>query len=176
MIEYVIDKMCYTGVIYQEKHKKHKDAYSVVMTDNNLKYDLMALGCGYNKSYNVKFPNIDDSVMPDFVRGYFDGDGCIYCGVDKRNDRLYGEVVICSSKIFCDGLKKWLDKNNIYSSLFRDKKHDVRVGKIRVRRNNDLIKFYNLIYSGIDNKMFLKRKYKKYTDFILNKFGEEELC
>jgi hypothetical protein len=38
--------------------------------------DLIRLGCKPRKSLELKFPEINDVLLPHFVRGYFDGDGC----------------------------------------------------------------------------------------------------
>lgn len=42
-----------------------------------MQQDLLDKGIGYNKSYELKAPNIDDVYGKFFVLGLFDGDGCI---------------------------------------------------------------------------------------------------
>lgn len=38
---------------------------------------LLSKGCIANKSISVKFPNVPENYIPDFIRGCIDGDGCI---------------------------------------------------------------------------------------------------
>src|SRR3989344_1919719 len=47
--------------------------------------DLFRLGLYPNKSLTVKFPRIPKKYFSHFVRGYFDGDGCIY--FEKRKGK-----------------------------------------------------------------------------------------
>lgn len=47
--------------------------------------DLEKLGIVPNKSLILEFPTfISDLLMPHFIRGYFDGDGCIWDGKPKK--------------------------------------------------------------------------------------------
>ena len=43
------------------------------------------MNCTQNKSLTLQFPNfISDELMPHFIRGLFDGDGCIWNGKRKK--------------------------------------------------------------------------------------------
>lgn len=39
--------------------------------------DLISHGCVPNKSLILKPPKIDNELINHFIRGYFDGDGCV---------------------------------------------------------------------------------------------------
>ena len=53
----------------------------------------MNLGFGYNKTYaELHIPNIPRELIRHFVRGYFDGDGCITGGVYKDKNKLNPRV------------------------------------------------------------------------------------
>lgn len=42
--------------------------------------DLINKGCGINKSLILKFPDetqVPQNLISHFIRGYFDGDGCV---------------------------------------------------------------------------------------------------
>ena len=49
--------------------------------EKNLKLDLINNGCLPRKSFenkdNLHLPNINESLIPHFIRGYFDGDGVV---------------------------------------------------------------------------------------------------
>eukprot|EP01083_Nonionella_stella_P269665 912656_1 len=49
------------------------------INDHSMARDLIALGCTPRKSLTLKWPaNMPDKFASHFVRGYFDGDGCIH--------------------------------------------------------------------------------------------------
>lgn len=59
--------------------------YELRIKSNIMGEDLINLGCTPNKSLTLKFPNyIPANLMPHFIRGYFDGDGCIWNGKRKK--------------------------------------------------------------------------------------------
>lgn len=47
--------------------------------------DLFNLGIPKNKSVSIKFPTfLNEDLIHHFIRGYFDGNGCIWSGKRKR--------------------------------------------------------------------------------------------
>ena len=44
----------------------------------------------------IKYPNIPENLQNHFMRGVFDGDGCISLRTDKRDNSQRGQVNICS--------------------------------------------------------------------------------
>jgi len=50
---------------------------------------LAKLGCVQGKTYLLEFPNIEEKYYSHFIRGYFDGDGCI--SITSRKDRVRGK-------------------------------------------------------------------------------------
>lgn len=46
---------------------------------------LARAGCVQGKTYTLEFPNISELLYNHFIRGFFDGDGCI--SITKRKDR-----------------------------------------------------------------------------------------
>lgn len=50
--------------------------------------DLIALGCVPNKSRIIQFPDVPEQYVADFIRGLWDGDGCIFVR-DRRRDVTY---------------------------------------------------------------------------------------
>jgi len=60
---------------------KKTDVLNMVMHNNYMVEKLEELGLYPNKSLTVKFPNIPEKYLSHFIRGLFDGDGCI-CKID----------------------------------------------------------------------------------------------
>jgi len=60
--------------------QNEKDQHRLLITSKKMFDDLYKLGCVTNKSLILKFPKEEDvpeHLVHHFIRGYFDGDGCI---------------------------------------------------------------------------------------------------
>lgn len=55
----------------------------------------MQIGVNFRKTFDLKMPNIPDEMIRHFIRGYFDGDGCICKYLIKGTDnyRFTFEIV-----------------------------------------------------------------------------------
>ncbi len=62
---------------------------TVTINSRTMSEALARLGCVQRKSLILEIPSIPDDLMRHFMRGYFDGDGCIY--LKERDD---GALVI----------------------------------------------------------------------------------
>lgn len=97
--------------------------------------------------------------MRDFIRGYFDGDGCItnYIAKHKRGDWNASKVVIVGSEAFIVFLQKqlavigamgWIEEQN-------------GLWKLVIRNKKRILSFRDFIYG--DATTFLLRKYEKFN-------------
>ncbi len=73
-----------TQSISHRKRGKH-EMVSLRLASRQFCQTLTKLGCKQRKSFTLRFPKISDLLARDFIRGYFDGDGCIHLRRDKRN-------------------------------------------------------------------------------------------
>lgn len=131
--------------------------------------DLVALGFGYNKTYSENhLPKIPNELMRHFIRGYFDGDGCItgyYIKPDSKwkkheNFRSYAGIC-CKTKTILEDIQTFYKNNGIPSTIAydrRDDMYDLRVSKM------SLPKLFHLLYD--DANFYLKRKYEKFNHFV----------
>lgn len=123
--------------------------------------DLIHLGCVQRKSLVLKFPTwIEDTpeLLPHFMRGYFDGDGCIYIPKKKTPQPAFsivGTYDFC--KHFNEMLVKYahvnstkIDQNN---NLFRN----THAGK------NQVQKIFEFLYK--DATIYMERKYQIFISF-----------
>jgi intein-encoded DNA endonuclease-like protein len=131
------------------------------ITCKKLAERLNELGCVPNKCFICKFPDwLVLELEKHFIRGMFDGDGCIYRHKNRFVIDFTGNSFICNSII--DILRKndiehiiiykrWPEANNNNMSF-------------RINARYDVYKFLQYIYK--DSKIYLDRKYGKYLDFI----------
>lgn len=125
-----------------------------ILVDN-----LKKLGVNPRKSLNLKFPkNINYDLIKHFIRGYFDGDGCVSIYNKKRKTKISKIVSISllGTKEFLDGVRlhspikfgKYVKNNGSENTLVLNTAHK----KAYI--------FLNWIYE--DSTIYLDRKYNKY--------------
>lgn len=122
--------------------------------------DLIGHGCIPNKVKQMQFPELPQNLYWPFIRGYFDGDGCITLD-NKRN--MPKCDFASTSYTFLDALREFLYSNNI-CSYYTDEKSGVRRLNIRGLENCNL--FLEKIYKNAS--VYLDRKYNKYIQYHQN--------
>ena len=141
--------------------------------------DLNALGFCRDKTYNTIVPKISEHLERHFWRGVMDGDGHIsFYTTNNRMKMASGEVKtyhyktlevgICGHINTMNAFVEFLKRNNIETSGVRP---DHSIFRVRVR-TKDCNKFLDLIYKDSDPKLFLKRKYAKYQEYLEYKKGQ----
>jgi len=138
-----------------------------------LSLDIKKYGCIQNKTETLNFPdNISDGLLSDFIRGYFDGDGCFYYCVVNRNNgssTIMSKVAITSSVVFLDSLKKILkNKLNITSSMSFRHFENKKIGTLTITGNLQVMKFMSWIYNDPETYC-LGRKKEKYKKFLFER-------
>lgn len=153
----------YNGPINIEHHSKfNKNIYKVTIYSDKLVDSLVSYGCVERKSLVLEFPDLPESLIPHFIRGYFDGDGCVYSGKYIRNsDCKTLRVMICSgSKSLLEGMVTYLP---ISCKLVRQRQRVHFLYEI-VLSVEDSKAFYTYIYSNATR--FLQRKKNKFDSFF----------
>jgi hypothetical protein len=112
--------------------------------------DLVYNGCFSNKTFSIRLPNIDKSIIRHFIRGYFDGDGCI--SISKKG---HPSIKIISNKDFIGDVKYYLTSVGITRVNIRD---NGRVKNLMIENKVDCLRFKDLLYT--DSRIFLKRKFE----------------
>lgn len=144
--------------------------------------DLINLGCMPNKAKLLKYPTeeqVPDEFMVDFIRGYFDGDGCVWEGKrkvmrfkDKTRKLGYKDRIVHNVKInfsgntnFITGLRNYLISklplNNVKINIRKDK---VNCAMLEYSGRKQLSIFYNYFYN---NNVCFKRKKEKFESIVL---------
>jgi len=95
-------------------HKQRTNMCQISMSHVKLKEDLNNLGVVSNKTHTLKFPKLRKDLYRHFIRGFFDGDGCVRIKKDKRRsgsvDKRGDVRFVCGSLGFLNDLNILLHK------------------------------------------------------------------
>jgi hypothetical protein len=121
---------------------------------------LNDLGLRERKTWNLSFSPMPSQHLRHFIRGYFDGDGCMST-CNPAGHQLALRMTIVGTKSFLE------EMNNIVSSALAISVKSVRKCDTEVYQTayatEDSIKFARWIYA--DNTICLERKYNKFVEF-----------
>lgn len=139
---------------------KDRQAYRLNFSCIEMYKDICNLGGTERKSLTAIFPIIPKEFLRDFVRGYFDGDGCVYYVKGKRLNSSFAS----GNKDFLISLQNFLKENAGIKGgsicLSNASCYSLQFGK----RDSILLGHY--MYDGLDNNLFLLRKYEKFNTFF----------
>lgn len=143
--------------IHRGKNDTHKNSYysSLLIGSKKLCAQLIKTGMIPKKSLIVKYPQIAKELEMHFIRGYFDGDGCIYVNRKKNNHKTWS--IYSGSKTFIIELQKILEKN-----LGIDIKMNKQKKGFRVYGSNKLSVQSVFDYMYQNATIYLERKREKF--------------
>jgi hypothetical protein len=130
--------------------------------------DLSSLGFMQNKSKRLPFPEIPEEYFGSFVRGYFDGDGCVYFKrlqyADRRNTRPVLMTLFTSGcRPFLVSLWDALKMHGVYGGSLKKKTHGFEL----VFSHRDSLALHRIMYhTVVVSNMFLPRKRDKLEQAI----------
>jgi DNA-binding transcriptional regulator WhiA len=132
----------------------------IIFKDKMMVEDLYKLGCTERKSLTVKFPTeeqVPKELQLHFIRGYFDGDGCIN---DPMKNGLGLSLI---------GTKHFL--NGVLNNFLFDNKLKVK----NIKQSQEIFHFQ---LSGMRGRWFLKNLYENANIFLERKKEryESHLC
>lgn len=135
-----------------------KTTYTLRFGSKTMFQDLITLGITPRKSLRLKLPFIAKCYFPFFVRGYFDGDGCINISQTKNGAPKL-------QVIFTSGCKAFLrDLSSKLAELLQIRVHHVTGGRgtYRLRyKKIESLKLIKYMYQNLHGAPFLIRKYNK---------------
>ena len=102
----------------RKRSGREKSSYRLQIGSKDVFGDLIKLGMTPKKSLSIKLPDIPDKYFSHFVRGYFDGDGCVNICTYFRKDRHRWETVIkagftSGSESILESVKNKLERMHI---------------------------------------------------------------
>lgn len=142
---------------------KRKDAECNVfrVCSHKMVNDLYKLGCVDRKSLILNFPTFEQVpryLMCHFIRGYFEGDGCINTSINKYDKYLNFRLSIMSSILFIDKLVHFLENELNISFKYRIV---CKSAELHSGHKTKMFKFLDWIYNDMRD-LYLDRKYNKY--------------
>ena len=151
-----------------KRNVRWKNTYRLQIGSKEIFSDLLKIGLTPAKSKTVKLAKVPKKYFNYFVRGYFDGDGCISSGTYNRKDRKSKKYVIISrftsgSNVFLQDLMKRLRREAgiIGGSICaKNRGFDLVLGVKNSR------KLFDFMYNSLSRGLFLKRKYDKFKRSI----------
>lgn len=126
---------------------------------------LIDKGCVPRKSLILQFPSEDKlptHLIKHFIRGYFDGDGCLHAKFIKRwnkpNPYLSCEVNFLGTYDMLQNISKFVPVE------FSKIRQDGKIYKMRLTSKSKIIELLDYLYQ--DSYFYLKRKHDKYVNII----------
>ena len=127
------------------------------IVNKRLVKSLNKYGVVPRKSLILKFPdNLNSEMIPHFIRGYFDGDGCIYLGGNMTKTKSHA-ISLLGTLDMLQNIEKHFKTNVFYS---HDERHHKDCHSFRVTKTKDIVKILDYMYK--DSNIYLERKYKNY--------------
>lgn len=148
------------------KNRNWKKRVVACVNNTYLCNTLANLGCGPRKSQlGMKFPIIPENLINHFIRGFFDGDGCVtinkrlYRGVTKTTENYKLKIAFTSTdNTFLDEIVKLLPIKKVYKT---SKLRKQIVYTYWIENVSDVANFYEYLYK--DATIYFQRKYDKFN-------------
>ncbi len=150
----------YTG----GKQYLSKDCFIFRIGSKLMYNDLLNLGVTPRKSLTILFPNIPLEYQGFFLRGYFDGDGCIHL-IKRKYPRL---IFTSGSVKFLEGISKTLSselqipEKRIYSQIENSGNPCYRL-HYNTKLSSKILEF---MYKDLEKAPYLDRKFAIYQKYL----------
>lgn len=135
----------------------YRGAYQLAVSSKYMCERLTELGMTPRKTYTLSFPKfINIELLRHFIRGYFDGDGCIYTYSWKNVEKT--TLIFVGSMLFCIELKKFIEETLGIKSFLQKKSN--KIGELRIGGLKNSLIFLDYMYK--DTEFYIQRKYYIY--------------
>lgn len=155
---------------------KSAPQYKIVICSKQIVQDLKKHGCYQAKTYTMEFPTtVALNLMPHFIRGYMDGDGCVCKSLTDPTVSFVG------NKVFLSQFQDFLQTHQNIKLTLRDRKdyHD-KICMASIVGSKRVVKFLDWIYK--DSTVHFDRKFQNYLklkedrEIRMAKFYSERKC
>ena len=131
-------------------------AYLLTINSQKMSRDLIKHGCFINKTYTLRFPNIEESLYSHFIRGFFDGDG--YLGVSDNKSTCRFDLTSASIDLL-KSIREIISSFSKTNGSLRKENGKSNAWHLRFS-GSQLFDVMNWIYK--DATIFMKRKHDKF--------------
>lgn len=143
----------------EEKTQGEKTIAFFRISSKRMFKDLERHGCKQNKTGEEIFPSIPKELKRHFIRGYFDGDGCIsYYDVEDP----YTFNIVCANESFLREIASVIKKDTGVELIPYQVKDNAYILTSVAKRKNHSI--YSYLYE--DAEVFLDRKAERVHTFL----------
>lgn len=141
----------------------YKNQYRLLFFSSHMSESLSDKGMVQNKSLVLEFPEwLDDKLISHFIRGYFDGDGCVHFA---KNGNCV--VNMTSTNNFCKYVKQYIETTlSIHVSLSDASCRNGITKVLQISGKNQVKTFLDFIYK--DAAIYLERKHNSYLNKYYN--------
>lgn len=153
VLELISKELEYTGEIHHYTSSEGFPYVSLAFASRKIRTQLENYGIGNNKTFRLSdLPNLPKEYMIDFIRGFFDGDGCV-C---EPKDKKIATSIICASKKFLEQIRNFLHNEYGLTKVIVNEQirvhpiYDIRYGKQDSTKLCSL--FYNNDYIALPRK------------------------
>ena len=146
----------YNAPLKELKPKKESYHTAFVLTIHSKKMsgDLEKLGVIQNKTFKTSFPDISKEFYNHFIRGYFDGDGCVLVRRGMERISFVGTDAIINTiqDIF-------LEQLNLYKTVTYKRNKEKNISTCYYKGKNSCKKIREYLYN--ESTIHFQRKYLK---------------
>ena len=168
IIENLKNALEYDGPIYTINKKDGQPQSALTVTSKEIAKDLAAMGLSGNKTYDFDWiKGMPDEYVSHFIRGVFDGDGCVYINVDKGGFA----ATIVGTYILTQNIKEHYESFSKKKCGYLNKRGAVQYLEYNGRYN--ALAFLDWIYTDSTQSTRLERKYELYQT-LKNTICDEE--
>jgi hypothetical protein len=159
-----------TNTYYDARTSKYYTSHSLQIGSKHFTHHLINQGVTNAKSSQCVFPEIPETLYPHFVRGLFDGDGCI-CFLKSGKRRMS----LIATDAILNFLKDYFKKNfgftpTVFSRISTNGK--AKNSKLHIHNKKNQDAFLKFIYQDSTAETRLTRKYLlSLREYVLQKSG-----
>ncbi len=149
----------------KKKYNNQKQSYRLQIGSKDMCEDLTNLGLTPRKSKTILLPKLSGAYFPDFLRGYFDGDGGVWVGSKNKKRNIENYTILST---FTSGSKKFLvslkDTLSTFGLLGGSLVQKERGFDLKYSVKDSLI-LYKIMYND-KGSLFLRRKKDKFEGYM----------
>lgn len=154
---------------YQPRNQNHQRKYRLQIGSKQVFKDLVWLGVKPRKSKTIQLPQVPVKYFPPFLRGYFDGDGCVnICKYLQKGRSKMSILLNCgftsgSKDILASIRGKLLERNIVNGGTLHYHARSYRLWFAK----KDSVSLYKFMYGGINGELFLGRKRQVFEKYLV---------
>lgn len=165
-----ITKLIYKKEIINKQGIVSHPMYSFAFSCKEIVSCLEGLGLGKNKTYLSKSIKnvVPKELMWDFIRGYWDGDGCISSSNVTKNVKKtsynyinIGFTIISKDPDILNEMNEFFIEEGINTYVYPDNKGNYLVG---THSKPEIEKIYNKLYTS--SNLFMERKRTRFNEIM----------